>query len=82
MQPTLFISGANRGIGLGLANHYLNAGYRVIATCRAPDKAQQLQALTRQYSTLHIHPLDINDQLQVEKLAKVLEDQSIECKTG
>ena len=36
-MPTVLITGASRGIGLGLARHYAAAGWRVLACCRNPE---------------------------------------------
>ncbi|MDZ8117815.1 SDR family oxidoreductase [Pontiella agarivorans] len=37
-MKTVLITGANRGIGLGLVKCYLESGYRVIAACRNPER--------------------------------------------
>ena len=34
MASTVLITGANRGVGLALARHYQQAGWRVIGVCR------------------------------------------------
>ncbi len=45
---TVLITGASRGIGLGLVRGFLNtAGTRVIATARRPDSAVELAALLK-----------------------------------
>lgn len=44
-MPTVFISGANRGLGLEFAKQYAADGWQVVATCRDPAKAEALQAL-------------------------------------
>ncbi|MCP5139112.1 MAG: SDR family oxidoreductase [Chromatiales bacterium] len=44
-MPTVFITGANRGIGLELARQYAADSWRVIATCRAPAGATGLNEL-------------------------------------
>lgn len=50
MTPlTVFITGANRGLGFEFTRQYLAQGARVIATCRQPDTATQLTALLGQY---------------------------------
>ena len=49
----VFITGCSRGIGYGLVEHFLKAKnnqYFVIATCRSPNKAVQLQSLLSQYA--------------------------------
>lgn len=42
---TVLITGANRGIGLGLVKAYLQAGWQVIASCRSPEQALDLAQL-------------------------------------
>jgi NAD(P)-dependent dehydrogenase (short-subunit alcohol dehydrogenase family) len=45
---TVLITGASRGIGLGLVRGFLNtAGTQVIATARRPDLAVELAALLK-----------------------------------
>lgn len=55
----VLISGSNRGIGLGLATHYAQAGWRVFATCRHPADATQLHELARQHAGVSVHRLDV-----------------------
>ncbi len=50
------IVGANRGIGLGVAEAFLAAGWDVIATARKPDQATALRALGDRVTIL---PLDM-----------------------
>lgn len=40
-----FLTGANRGIGLEYARQLAGAGWRVFASCRAPEEARELAAL-------------------------------------
>lgn len=72
-QPTVLITGANRGIGLALAAQFSEQGYRVIATARKPDKAEKLKALGVQ-----IESLDISSQESVNNLAKRLKGQALD----
>lgn len=47
MRRTIFITGANRGIGLELARQAARAGDRVIATARRPGEAIELEKAAR-----------------------------------
>jgi len=62
---SVLITGCNRGIGLELIKQFLRhktpSPSVVIATCRNPDKADELRAVAKDYSNLHILPLDVND---------------------
>lgn len=42
---TAFITGANRGLGLGLAREFARRGWKVYAGCRRPEVASGLQGL-------------------------------------
>ena len=69
--PTVLITGSNRGIGLAFAQRYAEQGWRVIATCRKPAEATELQALARQYpDTLVVERLDVADFEQIDALAE------------
>lgn len=46
-MKTILITGANRGIGLEHARRYAARGARVLAGARAPDEAEELEALAR-----------------------------------
>ena len=60
----ILITGSNRGIGLELVRQYVGDGdVRLFATCRNPDKAQQLQELANLYAgLLHVLQMDITDE--------------------
>ncbi len=45
IAPTVLVTGASRGIGLEFVRAYLLEGRRVIASCRAPKRAQALNRL-------------------------------------
>ena len=46
-DATILITGANRGIGLKLTEQFATDGWQVLACCRQPDQAGDLQALHR-----------------------------------
>jgi NAD(P)-dependent dehydrogenase (short-subunit alcohol dehydrogenase family) len=56
-MPTVFITGANRGIGLEFARQYAAEGWRVLATARDPQGATELNELT---GDVTVRPLDLD----------------------
>ncbi len=68
--PTILITGSNRGIGLEFARQYAALGWRVIATCRTPEKADELQQIADRYPNLSIEKLDITDHDEVDATAQ------------
>ena len=68
MQSTL-ITGANRGIGLALAQQILaNGSDRVFATCRNPEAADELNELARLHTgRVHILQLDVDDANSIQR---------------
>lgn len=78
-MPTILITGANRGLGLEFARQYASIGWYVIACCRTPDRAKELQILGEQYpDTLDIHSLNVCDHEAIGQLAKELENKAID----
>lgn len=73
-MTTILITGSNRGIGLALTKEFLSQGDRVIATARQPEKAKELQALSRKYPSpaLRIEQMDVADQASVDRVAAEL----------
>lgn len=65
----VLITGANRGIGLGLVQHYLSQGFDVHATYRDATSANALFALAANNASLHCHCLDVTDYAKVSQLA-------------
>lgn len=63
----VMITGSNRGIGFGLVSKYLKNGYKVIAACRSPDKANDLRKLIDDNDTAgsFIVQLDIDSERSV-----------------
>lgn len=75
-MPSVLITGANRGIGLGLVKAYLRGGWRVIATCRNPGAADALRALNQE--NLEIYPLNVTDHPGIDALAEKLKGRAID----
>ncbi|MPW35448.1 SDR family oxidoreductase [Vibrio sp. B1Z05] len=58
---TVLITGANRGIGLGLTIHYLKMGVNVVATYRTQATSEALLSLCETYENLRVRQLDVTD---------------------
>uniref|UniRef100_A0A6B2FYT2 Putative oxidoreductase C66306c (Trinotate prediction) n=1 Tax=Myxobolus squamalis TaxID=59785 RepID=A0A6B2FYT2_MYXSQ len=69
------ITGANRGLGLGLVREILKncCQSKVFATVRDLHDCKDLKDLAIQYKNLHILKLDITSQLDIDQLVKELE---------
>jgi len=76
--PTVLITGSNRGIGLEFSRQYAALDWRVIATCRDPDKAAELIKLQRRHPNLIIEQLDVTDNRQVAALAEKYREMPID----
>ncbi|MFC1674235.1 SDR family oxidoreductase, partial [Pseudomonadota bacterium] len=74
-MPTVLVTGANRGLGLEFARQYATEGWRVLATCRAPDHATELNALD---GDVEVIALDVCAFDAVAKLAGELSGTAID----
>jgi NAD(P)-dependent dehydrogenase (short-subunit alcohol dehydrogenase family) len=74
-MPTVFITGANRGIGLAFAKSYAADDWRVIAACRTPHSAQALHKLT---GDVVVTELEVTDERRLAALAKELKSEPID----
>jgi NAD(P)-dependent dehydrogenase (short-subunit alcohol dehydrogenase family) len=78
-MTTVLITGANRGIGLALAQQYAAAGAEVIACCRVPAKADALKELANAYGgRVRSMQLDVADESSIAALKRALADQPID----
>jgi NAD(P)-dependent dehydrogenase (short-subunit alcohol dehydrogenase family) len=77
-QRTVLITGSSKGHGIAFANDYAERGWNVIATCRTPAQAGELQELAARYPNIVIEALDVTDFAQVDALAAKYEGRSID----
>ena len=76
-MKTLFLTGANRGIGLALVKEALNRDYRVFAGCRQPQNAGDLQALAARYPARVVPiPIDVTDDASIQAAADAVAAQT------
>ncbi|XP_010142450.1 PREDICTED: 11-cis retinol dehydrogenase-like, partial [Buceros rhinoceros silvestris] len=76
---SVLVTGANRGIGLGLVQHFLglpNPPEWVFAACRDPrgQRAQELQNLASKHPNLVIVPLEVTDPASIKAAAAKVEE--------
>ena len=77
-QPTVLITGSNRGIGLEYVRQFSERGWKVIATARKPDSAEDLKALAAENDSIIIEQLDVTDFARIDALAEQYRDQPID----
>ena len=77
-QQTVLITGANRGIGFEFVKQYADKGVNVIATCRNPDKADDLKAFAAEHDNVTVERLDLVDLDGIDALAGKYADQPID----
>ena len=79
MKPhQVLITGANRGLGLEFTKQYAADGWSVLACCRHPQSALDLQALAKVNANISIQSLDVADFAQIDALALQLKDEAID----
>ncbi|KVW93508.1 short-chain dehydrogenase [Thiobacillus denitrificans] len=77
-MTSVLITGASRGLGLEWARQYAEAGWRVFASCRRPEEANDLKALAVRQPRLSVHRLDVTDSEQLRTLQLDLEEARID----
>jgi NAD(P)-dependent dehydrogenase (short-subunit alcohol dehydrogenase family) len=78
-MATTLITGTNRGIGLEYVRQYAQDGWQVIACCRQPATAENLDRLASQYPDhIRIYALDVADHQQIDQLSTTLANETID----
>jgi NAD(P)-dependent dehydrogenase (short-subunit alcohol dehydrogenase family) len=76
MNPSVLITGANRGIGLALTRELLANGCHVIAASRSPQNSEPLKELELlHHSAITLVQLDVNDAEAAASVAKFVGEQ-------
>ncbi len=84
-MPTLLITGANRGLGLEFVKQYGQEGWRILACCRQPEKADALRGVADLHKNITLHALDVGDFEAIAALAAKLSNESLDlliCNAG
>lgn len=78
-MPTILITGANRGLGLEFTRQYAADGWQVIAACRDPQAAKDLQALAAgSGGRIRVIAMNVADTASVKAAAAVLAGEAID----
>lgn len=74
-MPSVFVTGANRGLGLEFVRQYSADGWRVLAACRAPDDATDLGKIAAASGgNTTLHAIDVADRAGVLALAATIDE--------
>ena len=78
-MKTLLVTGGNRGLGLEFTKQYSQLGYRIIATCRNPKEARELNLLKEASKTdIKIYTLDVTNHKEIDALSQSLSNIPID----
>jgi NAD(P)-dependent dehydrogenase (short-subunit alcohol dehydrogenase family) len=66
---TIFITGADRGLGLEFTRQYAARGDTIIATCRHPADASNLRAIASKSKNVVMAQLDVSDDANIRSVA-------------
>lgn len=68
-KSTILITGTSRGLGLEFVKQYAENNFNIIACCRAPSAAEDLQHLKSKFKkNIEIHSLDVASASSIEEL--------------
>ena len=77
-NPTVFITGSNRNIGLEFVKQFSENNWNVIATARKPEDASELQTIAAEHENVVIEKLDVTNYEEINSLAEKYKDQPID----
>lgn len=77
-MPNILITGANRGLGLEFTRQYAAEGWHIIACCRSPESADELNTLAAGNSNIIIEKLDVADFAAIDQLGVKYKDTPID----
>lgn len=76
MSIRVFITGANRGLGLELVRQYVDQGARVFAAARKPYSGELAQLLQKHPAQLSLIPLEVTRDEEVQAAVEAVSEQT------
>ena len=76
--PVVLITGSDRGIGFALTQEFAARGWKVVATCRDPSHASELQAFAVINHAVTVETLDVSDDAAIDMLATKYRGRAID----
>jgi NAD(P)-dependent dehydrogenase (short-subunit alcohol dehydrogenase family) len=77
-MPRVLVTGASRGLGLEFVRQYAEDGWQVLACCRSPDSAPDLDAIAQRFPGVSVARLDLDDHPTINELAAGTQGQPID----
>ena len=77
-MPTVFITGANRGLGLEFVTQYANLGWQVIACYRNRENSLDLISIAEKNENITIYRLDVTKEDQINQLSDYFRGKEID----
>jgi len=77
-QKTVLITGCSRGVGYGLVKEFLKRNFKVIATCRNPDKATDLRTTLEQHMQHPAFGCDVASSESIVQCVKAVKENGVE----
>ncbi len=68
MSHTVFITGANRGIGLEFVKQYAESGWKIFASYRHKSSSADLSHLQSNHSNITLLPLELSSEQEISSL--------------
>ena len=74
-METVFITGSNRGLGLEFVKQFESSGFKVIAACRNPKLADNLNSIK---GNIEVVKLNINSGIDFENISTTYKNENID----
>lgn len=77
-MPTVLVTGSNRGLGLEWVRQYADLEWSVLATCRKPAEAEQLNQIAAAHGNVTVYRLDVTNPEETQALSVALQGEPVD----